>query len=121
MKKSIVAKNSMAGLISQLIITIFAFVTRSVIIKYLGLSILSLNSTFASVLSTLSLAELGFQTAIVYSLYKPLQNNNRDDINDIVNIFKIVYRCVGTFFVIASIIVLPLLKYILSDILDNNE
>lgn len=120
MNKNITARNSITGLASQLVITLFAFITRSVLIKHLGIAVLGLNSTFASVLNALSLAELGFQTAVVYSLYKPLHDEDHKTINDIVNIFKIVYRFVGIFFVCASFIVLPFLKYILSDIPVNN-
>lgn len=116
MKKDTAAKNSITGLLSQLVITIFAFITRSILIQNLGIAILGLNSTFASVLSALSLAELGFQTAIVYSLYKPLHDDDQDTINDIVNIFKIVYRGVGIFFIAASFVVLPFLKFVLTDI-----
>ncbi|MCR5480224.1 MAG: oligosaccharide flippase family protein [Ruminococcus sp.] len=116
MGKRATAKNSILGLLSQLVMTVFAFITRSVLIKYVGIDILGLNSTFASVLSALSLAEMGFQTAIVYSLYKPLYENDINAINDILNIFKIVYRFIGFFFILASILIIPFLKYIINGI-----
>lgn len=103
-------------MISQAIIILFTFLTRNLFIKYIGIELLGLNGTFSSVLNTLSLAELGFQSAIVYSLYKPLHEGRRDEINSIMNIFKWIYTYIGIFFVTASIIVTPLLKYIITGI-----
>lgn len=114
-KKTII-KNSSMGLISQVITILFTFITRNLFIKYIGVELLGINSTFASVLGTLALAELGFQSAITYSLYKPLYDKAYSTVNDIMNIFKIMYRGIGIFFIVSTIIVLPFLKYILKDI-----
>lgn len=84
--------NSSAGLISQVVTIVFQFVTRSIFLRYLGVELLGLNSTFASILSALALAELGFESAIIYSLYKPIKEQNHVEINKIVSIFCYVYR-----------------------------
>ena len=84
--------------------------------KYLGVELLGISSTFSSVLNTLSLAELGFQSAIIYSLYKPLANNDYEAINKIISVLKVIFRCVGIFFIIAGLVCLPMLKYILTGI-----
>lgn len=115
-QRNVVVKNGFFGILSQVVKIVFTFLTRSLFIHYIGIEILGINSTFASVLSTLSVTELGFQTAVAFSLYKPLHEGNKDEINDIMNIFRIVYRCVGVFFVVASFVLLPFLKYILKDI-----
>ena len=78
------------GMVSQIVTIIFTFITRNLFIKYIGVELLGINSTFASVLGTLSLAELGFQTAITYSLYRPLHDDNKNEINDIMSIFSFV-------------------------------
>ena len=97
-KKDVILKNSGMGLVSQAIIILFTFLTRNLFIKYIGIELLGLNSTFSSVLNTLSLAELGFQSAIVFSLYKPLYEGAQDEINSIMNIFKWIYTYIGIFF-----------------------
>ena len=38
------------------------------------------------------MAEFGFESAIVYSLYKPLHDKNYSEVNDVMNIFKLVYK-----------------------------
>ena len=113
--KVVILKNSSVGLISQVLTLLFSFVTRNFFIKYIGVELLGLNSTFTSVIGTLSLAELGFHFAIAYNLYKPLHENDNEAINDLLNTLKVVYSYIGVFFVAASFIMLPLLKYIITD------
>ena len=115
-KKNMVFANGAMGLLSQMMTLLFTFVTRNLFIKYIGMEILGLNGTFTSVLSTLSLAELGFQSAIVYSLYKPLHDQDTQSINAVMNIFKLIYRFVGGFFVAASFAILPFLRFVLKGI-----
>ena len=46
-------------------------------------------------MSFLSVAELGIGTSIVYFLYKPLQEDNREKINEIMSMLAFLYRCIG--------------------------
>lgn len=115
-RKTLALRNSSIGLASQIVAIVFQFITRSIFVKYLGVELLGISSTFSSVLNTLSLAELGFQSAIIYSLYKPLANNDYEAINKIIGVLKIIYRCVGIFFIFAGVVCLPILKYILTEV-----
>lgn len=115
-RTSLAVRNSAVGLVSQIIAVIFQLVTRSIFVQYLGVELLGISSTFSSVLNTLSLTELGFQTAVIYSLYKPLAESDEEKINDIVNVLKTIYRCIGIFFIIAGIVCLPFIKLILSEV-----
>lgn len=114
-----ILKNSGMGLLSQLIKIFFTFVTRYFFVKYIGVETLGINSTFSSVLGTLALADLGFQTAVAFRLYQPLNENNEAKVNDILNVFRVVYTAVGTFFLVATFLLLPFLRFILSDITIN--
>ena len=114
-RKVVIVKNSSIGFLSQIMSLFFTFLTRSFFIKYIGVELLGLNSTFTSVIGTLSLVELGFYSAIAYNLYKPLHDDDREVINDILNILKLVYRVIGAFFIVASFATLPFLKYIVTD------
>ena len=115
-RRAIAAKNSVIGLISQLITTVLKFLLRSVFIQFLGVELLGINSTLVSVLNTLSLSELGFQTAVVYRMYGPLAKNDYDKINEIISIFKRVYQGIAVFFIVAGIVCLPLLPFIITGI-----
>lgn len=109
-------RNSITGLAEQVITVILSIVGRKVFLQYIGVELLGLNSTFASILSTLSLAELGFQKVIVFHLYGALAKGDQKQVNSIVNVYKVVYRCIGCFFIVASLCCIPFLQVFLSDI-----
>lgn len=111
-----VMRNGAVSLMGQIITILLSFISRKVFIQYLGVELLGLNSTFASILSTLSLAELGFQQVIVFHLYSALAKDDKEQINALVNIYKLVYRCIGSFFIVASLCCVPFLQVFLSDI-----
>lgn len=120
-RKKAVVKNSLVGFMGQAVSLCLQIVSRSVFIHYIGEEMLGLNNTFTSFLYTFSLAELGFQNAIAFNLYKPLRDKNEKEITEIVNVYKIVYRAIGIFFVTASVLSLPLLKVITKDVVITNE
>ena len=65
-------KNMAFGVGSQMLSILMGFFTRWMFIALLGKEYLGVSGLFTNVLSLLSLANLGFDTAIIYSLYKPL-------------------------------------------------
>lgn len=111
-----IKKNTSIGFVTQIIILILNFLLRSCFLKYLGTILLGLNNTFASLLSSLALAELGFQTAVVYELYKPMYEKNEEKIKCIISILRRIYDLVGVFILIASICVTPFLGLLLKGI-----
>jgi len=81
------------------------FVIRTIMIKYLGNQAVSLNGLFTEVLSVLSLTELGVGSAIIYNLYKPLAENDREKVCQLMTLFKTAYRVIaGATFVIGVLI-----------------
>lgn len=114
--KNKLLQNSLSGIICQIVTIIFTFIVRNLFIRYIGVELLGINSTFASVLEALSLSELGFQSAIIFRLYKPLHDGDKDSINAYMNILRIVYQGIGVIFIIATFISLPFLHTILSGI-----
>lgn len=75
-------RNSLFGIGSQIIIVLIGFFTRSVFLKYLSEDYLGLNGLFSNVISILSLTELGFGTAAIFSLYKPLAEKDEQKVAD---------------------------------------
>ena len=69
--------NILTGVISKIVSLMLPFITRTCIIYYLGTVYLGLNSLFSSILQILSLAELGFGEAMVFSMYRPLAEDNQ--------------------------------------------
>ena len=90
------------------------FVQRIILIKYIDITIVGISTALSSILSTLALTELGFQTAIVYHLYASIQKKDIEKINSIMTVYKTVYSIMEIIFCIV-IIFLPFVKYILKD------
>lgn len=85
-------KNMLYGAGASIFQSIFPFVSRTVFIYVLGEVYLGINGLFSSVLSVLSLAELGIGNVVVFSLYKPLAENDIQKLGAYVNFYKKIYR-----------------------------
>lgn len=88
--------NTFLGAFYLVILTILAFVSKSIFISYLGIEYAGINAFFANVISVLSITELGISGAATYLLYKPIHEKNIDEIASIMNLFKKFYMLIGS-------------------------
>ncbi|MBR4329805.1 MAG: polysaccharide biosynthesis protein, partial [Candidatus Riflebacteria bacterium] len=68
---------------------------------------MGLNSLFTSVLQVLNLTELGVSSALVYSMYKPIAEDNKEKICQLMNLYKYYYRIIGFIILCIGLILLP--------------
>ena len=108
-------KNLSNAMISQGISLILNFLVRTVFVIYLNEEYLGTNGLFSNILSILSLAELGFGTAMVYNMYKPLVNNDQRKIKALMKLYAKVYTIIGIIVAIIGIGLMPFLDYIIKD------
>lgn len=110
--------NSSLNLISsafkQIITLSLGFISRWFFIKQLGASYLGINGLFANIISVLSMADLGFGSAIVYSMYKPLANKDHRKLAALLQFYKKVYRVIALVITIIGISLIPFLKYLVN-------
>lgn len=99
----------LSGVILQTITMLFGFISRTFFIKVLGMEYLGINGLFTNVLSILSLAELGFGSAIIYFMYKPLAEKNTEELKLIMNFYKTIYRVIGIVIFFIGLCILPFL------------
>lgn len=102
-------RNLTYGVFFQLITTILSFINRTVFINTLGVEYLGINGLFSNILSVISLAELGLQNIVVYSLYKPLSNNDKHKVAALINFYKRIYHYIALFMAITGIMLIPFL------------
>lgn len=101
-------RNILSGIVKYVLVGILIpFVLRTMIIKILGEQYLGLNSLFTSILSVLNLADLGFGTAINYSLYEPFAKGENVKVCALLNLYRKIYRAVAALILIAGLCVLP--------------
>lgn len=107
-------RNIILGLLNKCVGLIVPFVIRTLIIQKLGAEYLGLNSLFTSVLQMLCLSELGFSSAMVYSMYKPIAEGNDDLVCKMLAFYKKVYTYIGLVVLSLGIILMPFLKYMIA-------
>lgn len=108
-------KNFIVGIVGNIITLVLGFVSRYLFLIFLSVEYLGVSGLFSNILTMLSLAELGVGTAIVYSLYKPLAEDNKDEILALMNLFKRVYRIIGIIVLVAGTALLPFLDFFIKD------
>jgi O-antigen/teichoic acid export membrane protein len=107
--------NMISSLGANLLVVVLNFVTRSVFISCLGTSFLGIEGYFSNVLTMLSLAELGFGTAIVYKLYKPIEQQDHRRILALMKLYRQIYRIIGCLIMLMGLCLIPLLPYLVKD------
>ena len=120
-RTSNVIRNTYVGIITQVFILIASFANRTIFIKILGNDYLSINGLFSNILSMLSLVELGFGTALIYMLYKPVAENDIKKTQKLIKYYQKVYSIIGTIMLILGILIIPFMKYLIKDAPDIKE
>lgn len=107
-------RNIISGLIKQIIGIILPFISRTIILYMLGAQYQGLNGVFTSLLQVLNLADLGFSSAVIYVLYKPISEKDSKKICSIMLYLKKAYRRVGLTILVIGIMIVPILPQIIS-------
>ena len=107
-------RNIKYGILLKIYQIITPFIIRTIMIYYLGIEYVGLNSLFTSILSVLNLAELGVGTAMVFSMYKPIAEDDTSTICALLNLYKKYYRIIGAVVLVGGLIVLPFVPYLIS-------
>lgn len=107
--------NIFFGLGQQFFSILFSFITRTVFIHYLSKELLGVNSLFTNILSILSLADLGLDTAMIYSLYKPLSERDEEKLSALVNYFRKLYLGVAGIILVLGLAMTPFLNFLVGE------
>lgn len=107
-------RNIIAGLALRIYQILVPFAMRTIIIYALGVQYLGLSSLFSSVLQVLNLAELGVGSAMVYSMYKPIADDDKDTICALMRLYKLYYRVIGLVVAVVGGILIPFIPKLIS-------
>lgn len=107
-------RNVAVGAALRLYQMIGPFILRTVMIHVLGMQYLGLNSLFTSILQVLNLAELGVGSAMVYSMYRPIAEDDRDKICMLMKLYRLYYRVIGGVICILGLAILPVVPKLIS-------
>lgn len=110
-KKSLI--NISTNILNQIISILVNFILRNIFIHTLGVEILGINGLFSDVLSMLSMADLGFSTAMTFSFYKPIADHNEEKIAALITFYKRVYTIISIVISVIGVGIIPFLPYII--------
>lgn len=104
--------NVMASVLTNAIILVTAFAVQKVLVDTMGSEYNGINGLFGSIISMMSLADLGIGTAIIYHMYRPVAEKDWEKINSLLLFYKRCYIGISGVVLLIGIVVgffLPLL------------
>jgi len=96
--------NMLCDILPYLLIGIVGIIKMDVLITYIGDVGNGYYQTINQIISYVFLAQAGFSDAVIYSLYKPFAEKNKDDINAIYGGSRKIFKRIG--YIILGIICL---------------
>ncbi len=103
-------KGIFSGYINKSVSLLLPFFVQTIFINTLGIEYLGLNSLFTSILNILNLAELGIGSAISFSMYDAIANDDKEEICALVNLYKKLYKLIGISIFGMGIILIPFIN-----------
>lgn len=108
------------GIFLKIYQIVVPFAMRTAIIYYLGVQYLGLNSLFTSVLQVLNLAELGVGSAMVFSMYKPIADDDEKMICALIHLYKVYYRVIGLIIAVIGLLLIPFIPKLITGSVPEN-
>lgn len=96
--------NVRVGLLFYFVSLILAFFSRKIFLENLGANFIGLVGTLNSILGFLNIAELGIGSSVCFFLYKPIEQNDKKRIEEILSVLGYMYRRIGQFILLVGIL-----------------
>ena len=100
-------RNIFFSFLNMALTTLLAFFSRIIFARVLSQEYLGVSGLFTSILTVLSLAELGIGDAICYSLYEPLAKRDTEKVKALMQFYGKIYRLIGFGILLLGILLLP--------------
>lgn len=106
-------KNTASGFVIKILTLVLHFASRTVFVVYLGNEFLSVNGLLSSVFSFLNITELGIGAALVFAMYDPIANDNKEKVKQYVAFYKKIYSYLGLAVICIGIFLLPFVNWLI--------
>ena len=108
------SRNILFGIILKIYQLLVPFLMRTAMIYFMGVQYLGLNSLFTSVLQVLNLAELGVGSAMIYSMYRPITEDDKVTICALMKLYRTYYRIIGLIIAVIGSILIPFIPNLIA-------
>ena len=108
------SRNIVFGILMKIYQILLPFAIRTIIMYTIGVEYLGLNSLFTSILQVLNLAELGVGSAMIFSMYKPIAEDDSITICALMALYRLYYRIIGGVILVAGLVLTPFIPKLIS-------
>lgn len=106
-------RNTVWGIVFRMVTLIGPFIVKTILIKKLGLEYGGLSGLFTSILTVLNLANLGFNSSLVFTMYKAVVDDDTNALSAMLNFYRKVYKIVGLVIMGAGLCLMPFLDLLI--------
>lgn len=85
-------------------------------IHFLNENYLGINSVMESILTLLSMTELGIGTSIAFALYKPIDENDHKKVAALMVFYRKVYHIIGIITAVLGLALIPFIHFFTKDV-----
>ena len=110
-----IIKNYLSDIIPEFIMIFLNLILLKLFYSNLGTDIYALNQLFSQFFAYLLLAEAGFSSCALVSLYKPISEKNIDDLNRKLSGIRCIFKIIGIIILIVGIIISFVIPYTIKD------
>lgn len=103
-------RNSSLAFAGQIVTILMGFVLRWFFIHTLGQEYLGVNSVMESMLTILSMTELGIGTSVAFALYKPIDSDDKKKIGALMAFYSKTYRYIGIITAVIGPLLIPFMR-----------
>lgn len=114
-------RNAAINLLARILALICGFVLRSTFLKYLGDQYTGVSTLFTDILNILSFTELGLGTAISFAFYKPIAEQDKYRIAQLMKFCKYVYALISLAILGLGVALIPFLGFFVKNVPDIKE
>ncbi len=108
-------RNSSIAFSGQIFNILFGFVLRSIFIYKLGQEYLGVNGVMESMLTLLSMTELGISTSVAFALYKPINDGDNAHVGKLMAFYRRTYHAIGIITLVAGLLLMPFMHFFTKD------
>lgn len=104
-------RNSTVTMAGQIINLFVGFAVRLFFIRILGQDYLGVNGVMESMLTLLSVTELGIGTSITFALYLPIDQDDKPHIGRLMAFYRRTYYIIGFITLGAGLVLIPFMNF----------
>lgn len=113
------SRNSIWAIIKFVLNVIVSFILRTMVLRFFGTEFSGLIASFSTIISMLAITELGIGGALVYKLYKPINDGDDEEVRCLLSVYKNIYYVIAGIILAIGMLVMPFLKTLTSGGIDG--